>query len=840
MLKHSETILNSSIRRQDTTWDYRWDYYNPDDPDTIYLDPQISTTDSVLGNAWKFCGDVNEFSLVDENIFDPDNPFLQYDANINDESGEGPNQSTNQWDANHPDNPTKYLTPDAGKYLTINNSIQDVIINPIPPKFITDDGTEYLSIESTFENGIKSANKETIFTNATRTVVLQFKDEVGLDYKQVAVYTGDDDNIDWGNITSLPSNVLYYYDRNLEKPLKQDYVENIKMNATKNGTYEVVLSLYEKWADIDKKGNISNEQDIKDIINTGETKTIEIKQYDEVIQIEKYVKSQLNLIVWDLSGNYSIYHITRPFNTLSIEDLNNLQPIQILFTNIEPSNYYINDSISCNIVTKLQNPNVCLLEYEDVAQLTETSVGLIDISSYNADDNRQHIPLDGIRTFVINTIKKSGYVIVEAWIETGFPEVDAVIKDRTYNTAKCGPWVYGDEGRKYNITPSTPKYLQGTEFGDFIQFFELYINTIYKNMDGDKNISGLEKIARINNFNDIQHLEDALVYQYAKEHGNEFDFNIESLQNVNLITDGSGFTTRDVKETYDIVKYVLEQLPNYNSYKGTNTGIQMAIKMFGFTCKVINMWIQKEHPIEEDPTFYEEDRLYSLNDYFMTSRFDIELDASNNLFETFVNNVDMFIKLIKSIKPLTKILNEIKYTVYVEKDMNLIYELSSLEDQDSKELTYTFDWDIDIEYNSKDYLNIVKLCKIDETTGTGDLLCLNYHPNKIVIEGDDVKKPDNVYNILGKFFQSNYELLYLKFSGKNKEDEVETITYEFNKEGILPVLNTGYLAIHIDEASNATNCYNIIKKFFNENCKVTVSMSFTLQHGTSFGKCNKP
>ena len=838
MLKHSETILNSSIRRQDTTWDYRWDYYNPDDPNTIYLDPQISTTDSVIGNTWKFCGDANEFSLVDENTFDPDNPFLQYTVDTDSDSGEGPDSYTNQWDANHPDNPTKYLSPDAGKYLTITNSIQDVIINPVPPKFITDDGTEYLSIESTFDNGIKSADKKTIFTNATRTVVLQFKDDVGLDYKQVAVYTGDDDNIDWGNITTLPSNVLYYYDRNLEKPLKQDYVENIKMNATKDGTYEVVLSLYEKWAEIDKKGNISNEQDIKNVINTNEIKTIEIKQYDEVIQIEKYVKSQLNLIVWDLSGNYSIYHITRPFNTLSIEDLNNLQPIQILFTSIEPNNYYINDSISCNIVTKLQNTNVCLLEYEDVAQLTETSVGLIDISSYNADDNRQHIPLDGIRTFVINTIKKSGYVIVEAWIETGFPEVDAVIKDRTYNTAKCGPWVYGDEGRKYNIVPDTPKYLQGTEFGDFIQFFELYINTIYKNMDGDKNISGLEKIARINNFNDIQHLEDALVYQYAKEHGNEFNFDIESLQNVNLITDGSGFTTRDVKDTFEIVKYVLDQLPNYNSYKGTNTGIQMAIKMFGFTCKVINMWVQKEHPIEEDPTFYEEDRLYSLNDYFMTSRFDIELDASNNLFETFVNNVDMFIKLIKSIKPLTKILNEIKYTVYVEKDINLIYEISSLEDQDSKELTYKFDWEI--KYNSKDYWNIVKLCKIDETTGTGDLLCLNYHPNIIEIDGDDVKKPDNVYNILGKFFQSNYELLYIKFSGKNKEDENETITYEFNKEGILPVLNTGYLAIHINEASNATNCYNIIKKFFNENCDVTVSMSFTLQHGTSFGRCNKP
>ena len=148
----------------------------------------------------------------------------------------------------------------------------------------------------------------------------------------------------------------------------------------------------------------------------------------------------------------------------------------------------IDSTISCKIATKLQNKNLCLLEYENKAQLTEKSVGLIDLSTYNADDNRFHLPLDGIREFVINTIKKSGDVIVEAWVETGFAEVDAEIKDRTFNTAICGPWIYGDEGRKYNIVPDTPKYLQETEFGDFIQFFELYLNTIYKNMEGDKDL----------------------------------------------------------------------------------------------------------------------------------------------------------------------------------------------------------------------------------------------------------------------------------------------------------------------------------------------------------------
>ena len=93
-----------------------------------------------------------------------------------------------------------------------------------------------------------------------------------------------------------------------------------------------------------------------------------------------------------------------------------------------------------------------------------------------------------------------------------------------------------------------------------MEFFQLYINTMYKSLESNRHISGLEKIARIANFNDIARIEDTLIYHYGKEFGNEFDFNVQSLQNVNLITDGSGFTTRDVKETYDIVKYVLEQL----------------------------------------------------------------------------------------------------------------------------------------------------------------------------------------------------------------------------------------------------------------------------------------
>jgi hypothetical protein len=832
MLKHSETILNSTISRQDSTWDYRWDYYNPDDPQTVYLDPNIQFSESVAGDSWRFAGDAEKAPLPDPFTWDPENPFIQYEVEDS-ESGEGPDIATDLWDEKYIDNPTRYLRPGNGNYIKISNTLKNVVINPVPPKFVTDYGTEYLSLEATFEHGIKNSSRTKIFSQATRTIDLTFKDDVGLDYKQFALYVSNEE-IDWGNMPDkIPYNVLYYYDRTLEKAMKQDYVENIIIQGNTDGTYRIQAKLYEKWAKYDK-GTISDEHDIKEILNI-KSEPIQVKVNGNIIKKDKYTESDLTLIVWDLAGNYSLYHIKRPFNTLSLDDLNNLVPVNILFTDVEPSNYYLQDDITNRIVTKIQNTNECLFEYENVAQLTEKSVGLIDERTYNADNNRLHSPLDGIREFLIGNIKRSGDVIVEAWVETGFAEVDAEIKDRTFNTAICGPWIYGDEGRKYNITPDTPKYLQNTEFGDFIQFFELYLNTIYTNMEGDKNISALEKIARIGNFNDIQKLENALVYQYGNEFGNEFDFNLEALQNVNLITDGSGFTARDVKDTFEIVKYVLDQLPNYNSYKGTNTGIQMAIKMFGFTCKIINIWVKTEQQVEIDPDFIEEDRLDTLNEFFMTSRFNMELNATNNLFETFVNNSDMFIKLVKSIKPLCKILNLIKYTVTLEKDLNVIYDIYTIKDEDSIEVQYDLEWNINT--NSKTYKNIKNLCFMDDTTGTGDLLIFNYKPNITASEG---KIPSNCFNLLGKFFKSKYKHLYIKFSGTNDSGENETITYDFIQEGILPILNNGSIVLNFTEGSNATNCYNIVKKFFNKNCNVKIYMSIIIQPGTDFAKSLKP
>ena len=159
MLKHSETIINAKVRRQDGTWDYHSNHWNSTDTDTIFERPDLTTAAGLEGkDTWYFNGDANELRQFDENTWDPNHPVFEYqvqdpvvdppeEGDPEGKSGQGPNEITDEWDDKHPYNPTRYLRPGNSNYLTISNSVQNVTIDSTPPKFITDYGTEYLSLE---------------------------------------------------------------------------------------------------------------------------------------------------------------------------------------------------------------------------------------------------------------------------------------------------------------------------------------------------------------------------------------------------------------------------------------------------------------------------------------------------------------------------------------------------------------------------------------------------------------------------------------------------------------------------------------------------------------------
>lgn len=822
MLKHSETIINSSVRRQNPNWDYQWN----------------TQGDSL---TWYFNGDTNEPRRYDEYTWDQEHPVFEYQAvdpepdistdktedDPEGQTGKGPNGVTEDWNTNHPYNPTRYLRPgDDNSFIRLTSTVQNVTIDPIPPAFVSDYGTEYLALECDYEDSVLKSDGN-YYTKALRDIVIEFKDEVGLDFRQIALVKTKKDGVDyvpdWGHFSAydadfIPTdtNIIYYFDRTLPQPVKQLYVDNVKFNATKAGQYKVKFSLNEKWAtkngsDYNEKGNILEE------LNNGD-------------------EANISLIVWDLAGNYSIYKFKKVFKTLAIDDLNKLERVIISFIDIEPDEYFLEDGVEGRITTTVQDPNVILWEYENVFGLTKQSIGVIDENTI--DNNIDHNPPDGLSTFIITHLTESGIVEVEAWVQTGFDEIDEYIKERTYNTAICGPWIYGDEGRKYHITPYVPKYLHGTDFADFIEYFQLYINTMYKGLENNRHISGLEKIARIGNFNDISRLENSLVYHYANEFGNEFDFDVEKLQNLNFVQNGVGYTTRDIKETFDIIKYVLEQLPAYNRYKGTNTGIEMAIKMFGFTCRVINMWVKMSEEIEVNPEFLEEDSLNSTEGYFMTSRFNLKFDTVNNSFKTFCDNIVLFIDLIKSVKPITKILNAIKYTIKVSKDINLVYKLEEV--SDDRVVKYNLTWTLNKDH-LEDVYTIKHICEINPETGSVDLFGLNYTPECTATKGNEsFPAPTEIFNEIGKFLLNTTN--GVKFKVIINDDEIRARVYSFILFDV--ILNSGsfYLYLKKGDRTFAKDLINYMKldKIIDgsePNRKITITTSFTLIPGTEYSKC---
>ena len=55
MIKHQETILNTVVRRQDTTWKYEWVVDNPEKEGTVFLNPVIY--DKSNEKTWYFAPD---------------------------------------------------------------------------------------------------------------------------------------------------------------------------------------------------------------------------------------------------------------------------------------------------------------------------------------------------------------------------------------------------------------------------------------------------------------------------------------------------------------------------------------------------------------------------------------------------------------------------------------------------------------------------------------------------------------------------------------------------------------------------------------------------------------
>lgn len=913
MIKHTETIYNTTVRRQDTTWKYEWDVDNPDKEGTIFLSPIIY--DKKHEKTWTFAPDEETGA----------NP---YTLNINgadysEEDGVPRNHLDQTWYGKF-SGQTRYLRPYTS-LVTVTSEVGNVTVDPFPPKFITDDETDNVIFSPVYnvEDGEDDEKIYKIAQDSVRHFEFQFQDKAGLDFKHFAIKLDGAVEDEQGNGDKI---VLYEYVRELKDKFYQDetcnyegtyfpdtyenstvpvehqldpqerWVKNVKVKYDGANLYSISFDLVSSYeASIGKKklrrffanprellklGYTMNTRideivyegnDNQDYYDYGEDKAIFLNKIpkgvknikDWILYLEGGIDDEgfphephravgrLILEVYDLAGNKSIYYDKKEFWTIDSDDIDNMVPVNITFFNPDPSNYFVNDNIEGKISVNAQDMNKFLWRFPVEAELTGLSIGQIDTSTYPPfpdgiewEDNSKLIGcynvLTGCRGFNVFKFTQYGYVEVAAWVETGNKKIDSIIKERTYNTAKNGPWIYEDGGRKYDLLRFVPSYLRNTDFNDFIEFFQLFANTMYLSLDKNRNISALEKIARIGNFNDIDKIETKLLMHYENQYANEFPFDKKAIQEVNTLFSNVGWEVKDDEEVYGVIKYALDNLPGYNRYKGSNIGVAGALKMFGFTCKVINLWIRKKNTIEEDPNFVEEDRLSEFGDFFQTSRFNIEV-ASNNYFETFNEHLDFFINLVKSIKPITKILDMIKYTVSKTKEIAFIHDNDVSDNKES--LVYVLSWAFDGDEDSvrlKD--KIVLTSNVDYKTRQCSSLCLPYKTHGMVniqslqtsskiytYDSGEYKllkgyALDNYYTIIGKLMECNKTDIIFRCYKKGKRNQVKTRTpdivqdeiyYRIPFEKTKVTLNPGMFCLSTENGTGLINLFNMFTSYIN-------------------------
>lgn len=242
---------------------------------------------------------------------------------------------------------------------------------------------------------------------------------------------------------------------------------------------------------------------------------------DKNYSVDKLNGNQLKIAVWDIAANKTEYKTNGKWDNITLADDEKIQPLIIEFIDIYPTNMIVSKNTEGKVLVKVTNPNKFLWAYQPTVNLFNDSVGVIDESTLT------HHEEPGTLVFYITHINKKGNINIAAWIDVDNNEIKEFVKNETYADATLGPFVFDDGGRKYKFDSYVPEYLTDEMYKAFIKFTEDFLNTSQESLSTGNAISTLEKIARINNFNDPFRTETPLLSEYVKQ------FNIEVNPNLN-------------------------------------------------------------------------------------------------------------------------------------------------------------------------------------------------------------------------------------------------------------------------------------------------------------------
>jgi len=287
-------------------------------------------------------------------------------------------------------------------------------------------------------------------------------------------------------------------------------------------------------------------------------------------------------------------------------------------------------------------------------------------------------------------------------------------------------------GKKIHLKDFLPSFMEQGEVGDFIVFFENFLNTLYYNevsarginddfdidsdgvhtyyatcatSDGDyvtsadttyggtsavpiryqitsaDTISILEKTKRITELHD----PDLIDITYIQRLANLLGYNVTiDKSEISDFTYGINADTEEDINSY--LRFVVSNLPNWYKIKTTKDAIKVLLYSFGIIGDIIYRWtsdnITSASPSvggygDDDSLWREKDSGVSNNiairnvpeNYFPTPHFKIRIDANNSPSSWF-QHVDKIIKSIETIRPINNVFRAI--SVYFQQTFDSI------------------------------------------------------------------------------------------------------------------------------------------------------------------------
>lgn len=355
--------------------------------------------------------------------------------------------------------------------IYLSNTISNIIIDRTKPEFVSED-VQYLTF------GNKRKCKFTIKSNSLIDVCQLI---IGvLEYKN-----GDIDN-------SIEFTKLYYCQRQQPDEIKyNDHIHNITYQKT-GDTYTLYFELDTTDLDLERK----------------------VEKIDE--HTEDVTSKSICIQIWNIAGNSATYITSDSWKNVEgvIDDLKPLI-IEFIDDDINPKSKIISANVEGKVRVKVTNPNEELWSIQPTVKLTDKSVGYID------ESQMEYNPETGVLLFYVTHINSNGMLTVEAWIDVENSEIADYVKQKTHAKKSLGPFRFEDEGRKYKFNGYTPTYLNDELYKSFVQYVQDFLNTSQFSLNNGHYISTLEKIARINNFNDPIRIENPLLAEYTKQYNIE-------------------------------------------------------------------------------------------------------------------------------------------------------------------------------------------------------------------------------------------------------------------------------------------------------------------------------